>query len=87
MAAFDGYGPQVKVFQHSPRKLHLKNNRNINVFCHAAFWRNALVPLPAGAARVEQSGRPLEPPFTSIHRSCSPRSHMLEMINTSRSLS
>jgi len=48
------------VFQHSPRKLHLKNNWNINVFCRAAFCRDALVRLPAGAARVEQSGRTLE---------------------------
>jgi hypothetical protein len=38
MAAFDGYAkkcPQLKVLQHSPRKLHLKNNWNIKVFCHA----------------------------------------------------
>jgi hypothetical protein len=30
------------MFEHLPRKLQLKNNRNVNVFCDAAFWEQAL---------------------------------------------
>jgi hypothetical protein len=35
--------PHLKVFEHFPRKLRLKNNRNINLFCKAGFWRDAIV--------------------------------------------
>jgi hypothetical protein len=37
--------PEFKMFQHLPRKLRLKNNRNVNVFCDAAFWKQSLVRL------------------------------------------
>jgi hypothetical protein len=29
--------PEFKMFEHRPRKLRLKNNRNVNVFCDARF--------------------------------------------------
>ena len=32
----------AKIFQQLPRKLRLKNNRNVNLFCDAAFWGSAL---------------------------------------------
>lgn len=34
--------PDAKIFQQLPRKLRLKNNRNVNVFCDATFWDQAL---------------------------------------------
>ena len=34
--------PRLQMFEHFPRKLRLKNNRNVNVFCDAAFWKDAL---------------------------------------------
>jgi hypothetical protein len=37
--------PQLKMFEHFPRKLRLKNNRNVNLFCKAGFWRDAIVRL------------------------------------------
>jgi len=37
--------PEAKIFERLPRKLRLKNNRNMNVFCNAAFWEQALVKL------------------------------------------
>jgi hypothetical protein len=37
--------PDAKIFQQLPRKLRLKNNRNVNVFCDAAFWEAGLVRL------------------------------------------
>jgi hypothetical protein len=37
--------PDAKIFQQLPRKLRLKNNRNINVFCDAGFWEQALPKL------------------------------------------
>ena len=37
--------PRLKMFEHLPRKLRLKNNRNVNVFCDAAFWRQGLAKL------------------------------------------
>jgi len=37
--------PEFKMFQHLPRKLRLKNNHNVNVFCDAAFWDRALANL------------------------------------------
>jgi hypothetical protein len=37
--------PDAKIFQQLPRKLRLKNNRNVNVFCDAAFWRQAVMRL------------------------------------------
>jgi hypothetical protein len=37
--------PQLKIFDHFPRKLRLKNDRNVNVFCDAGFWREAFVRL------------------------------------------
>jgi len=44
----------LKMFEHLPRKLRLKNNRNVNVFCDAAFWEEGLVrllyPLPPAVA-------------------------------------
>jgi hypothetical protein len=38
-------GPALKMFQHLPRKLRLKNNRNVNVFCDARFWEQGLAKL------------------------------------------
>jgi hypothetical protein len=37
--------PELKIFQHLPRKLRLKNNQNVNVFCDAAFWEQGLAKL------------------------------------------
>ena len=37
--------PDAKIFQQLPRKLRLKNNRNVNLFCDAAFWREGLASL------------------------------------------
>jgi hypothetical protein len=37
--------PEFKMFQHLPRKLRLKNNRNVNVFCAADSWREGFVKL------------------------------------------
>ena len=37
--------PDARIFQQLPRKLRLKNNRNVNVFCNAAFWDQQLAPL------------------------------------------
>jgi hypothetical protein len=34
--------PQMDMFRHFPRKLRLKNNRNVNVFCSATLWKSAL---------------------------------------------
>jgi len=34
--------PDAKIFEQLPRKLRLKNNRNVNVFCDAAFWEKGL---------------------------------------------
>ncbi len=44
--------PEFKMFQHLPRKLRLKNNRNVNVFCAADFWREAFVKLFAANQAV-----------------------------------
>ena len=33
------------MFEHLPRKLLLKNNRNVNVFCDARFWEQGLAKL------------------------------------------
>jgi hypothetical protein len=33
------------MFEHLPHKLRLTNNRNVNVFCDAAFWEQGLVRL------------------------------------------
>jgi len=44
--------PELKMFEHFPRKLRVKNNRNVNLFCNAAFWQRALGTLVG-------SGRPL----------------------------
>jgi hypothetical protein len=35
--------PDAKIFQQLPRKLRLKNNRNVNLFCDARFWEQGLV--------------------------------------------
>jgi hypothetical protein len=35
----------LKMFEHVPRKLRLKNNRNVNVLCNAAFWKQGLAKL------------------------------------------
>ena len=37
--------PEFKMFEHLPRKLRLKNNRNVNVFCGARFWEQGLAKL------------------------------------------
>jgi hypothetical protein len=37
--------PDAKIFEHLPRKLRLRNNRNVNVFCDAALWEQGLVKL------------------------------------------
>jgi len=37
--------PGLKMFEHLPRKLRLKNNRNVNLFCGAGFWQAALARL------------------------------------------
>ena len=37
--------PEAKIFRQLPRKLRLKNNRNVNLFCNAAFWAEGLVKL------------------------------------------
>ena len=42
--------PELKIFEHLPRKLRLKNNRNVNVFCDAAFWKEGLVRLLYGGS-------------------------------------
>ena len=34
--------PQLKMFEHLPPKLRLKNNRNVNVFCDAGFWQQGV---------------------------------------------
>src|SRR4029434_5445515 len=34
--------PEFKMFEHLPRKVRLKNNRNVNVFCDARFWEQGL---------------------------------------------
>ena len=41
----------LKMFDHLPRKLRLKNNRNVNVFCDAAFWEQGFVRLLYQRAR------------------------------------
>jgi len=35
--------PNLELFKRCPRKLRLKNNRNVNLFCKAEFWREAIV--------------------------------------------
>ncbi len=37
--------PDAKIFQQLPRKLRLKNNRNVHLFCDARFWEQGLVKL------------------------------------------
>jgi hypothetical protein len=37
--------PELKMFEHLPRKLRLKNNKNVNVFCDAAFWEQGVPKL------------------------------------------
>jgi len=37
--------PDAKIFQQLPRKLRLKNNRNVNVFCDVRFWEQGLMKL------------------------------------------
>src|SRR5262249_29632069 len=43
--------PDAKIFKQLPRKLRLKNNRNLNVFCDAAFWKVAFTNFLARVAR------------------------------------
>jgi hypothetical protein len=43
--------PDAKIFQQLPRKLRLKNNRNVNLFCDAAFWRRGLAKLVGSAEK------------------------------------
>ncbi len=33
--------PHMAVFEHLPKKLRLKNNLNVNLFCDASFWLDA----------------------------------------------
>jgi hypothetical protein len=35
--------PNLELFKRCPRKLRLKNNGNVNLFCKADFWREAIV--------------------------------------------
>ena len=37
--------PDAKIFEQLPRKLRLKNNRNVNLFCDAVFWEQGLARL------------------------------------------
>jgi len=37
--------PGAKIFQRLPRKLRLKNNRNVNLFCDASFWNLSVAKL------------------------------------------
>jgi hypothetical protein len=39
------HSPHLKAFEHFPRKLRLRNNGNVNLFCKADFWRDAIVRL------------------------------------------
>jgi len=42
--------PKLKMFEHLPPKLRLKNNRNVNVFWDSAFWKEGLVRLLYGGS-------------------------------------
>jgi hypothetical protein len=45
--------PDAKIFQQLPRKLRLKNNRNVNVFCNAMFWYGAFYASAVGSGPVK----------------------------------
>jgi hypothetical protein len=49
--------PELKMFQYLPRKLRLKNNQSVNVFCDAAFWERGLVKLMSIGAAHKKSGQ------------------------------
>src|SRR5207249_7746004 len=43
--------PYAKIFQQLPRKLRLKNNQKVNVFCDAVFWQQGLAKLLSQVGR------------------------------------